>query len=277
MGEVYRARDIRLDRTVAIKVLTGALAADSESRQRFEQEARAIAALNDPHICTSTTSAATESSTTWCSSISKGRRSRTGCADRRGFRSMKRSRWRSRSASARPRAPSRHRPSRSEAGQRDAGASRRGRLVGLTRREAARLRTGRAHDPSGSRDASLEATIAPSMMATRPPTATASSAFSGTLQTWRPNSSMATRATTAPTSSPSAASSTRCSRDARRSRAPPPHGDCRDREQRAAANRRASIGASASRPRAEALPREGSRAAVAEHRRCHGRAPLDCQ
>jgi serine/threonine protein kinase/Tol biopolymer transport system component len=52
MGEVYRAHDTRLDRTVAIKVLTGALAADSESRQRFEQEARAIAALNDPHICT---------------------------------------------------------------------------------------------------------------------------------------------------------------------------------------------------------------------------------
>jgi Tol biopolymer transport system component/tRNA A-37 threonylcarbamoyl transferase component Bud32 len=52
MGEVYRARDTRLDRTVAIKVLTGALAADSESRRRFEDEARAIAALNDPHICT---------------------------------------------------------------------------------------------------------------------------------------------------------------------------------------------------------------------------------
>src|SRR5262245_61363075 len=52
MGEVYRARDTRLDRTVAVKVLTGALAADSESRLRFEQEARAIAALNDPHICT---------------------------------------------------------------------------------------------------------------------------------------------------------------------------------------------------------------------------------
>ena len=52
MGEVYRARDTRLDRTVAIKVLPGALAADSESRQRFEQEARVIAALNDPHICT---------------------------------------------------------------------------------------------------------------------------------------------------------------------------------------------------------------------------------
>src|SRR5687768_8837839 len=52
MGEVYRARDIRLDRTVAIKVLTGSLAADSDARQRFEHEARAIAALNDPHICT---------------------------------------------------------------------------------------------------------------------------------------------------------------------------------------------------------------------------------
>src|SRR5437868_2821412 len=52
MGEVYRARDTRLDRTVAIKVLTGGLATDPESRQRFEEEARAIAALNDPHICT---------------------------------------------------------------------------------------------------------------------------------------------------------------------------------------------------------------------------------
>src|SRR3954467_1133993 len=52
MGAVYRARDTRLDRTVAIKVLTGALAADPEFHQRLEAEARAIAALNDPHICT---------------------------------------------------------------------------------------------------------------------------------------------------------------------------------------------------------------------------------
>src|SRR5258705_2660810 len=52
MGEVYRARDTRLDRTVAIKVLAAALVADAESRRRFQHEARALAALNDPRICT---------------------------------------------------------------------------------------------------------------------------------------------------------------------------------------------------------------------------------
>ena len=51
MGEVYRARDSRLDRTVAIKVLLAHLAANPELRQRFEREARAVAALNHPHIC----------------------------------------------------------------------------------------------------------------------------------------------------------------------------------------------------------------------------------
>jgi len=52
MGEVYRARDTRLDRLVAIKVLATDLAADPQLRERFEREARAIAALNHPHICT---------------------------------------------------------------------------------------------------------------------------------------------------------------------------------------------------------------------------------
>ena len=52
MGEVYRARDPRLDRTVALKVLPGDLAGDAERRQRFEREARAASRLNHPHICT---------------------------------------------------------------------------------------------------------------------------------------------------------------------------------------------------------------------------------
>jgi eukaryotic-like serine/threonine-protein kinase len=51
MGEVYRARDTRLDRTVAVKILPQALAATGESRERFEREARAISRLNHPHIC----------------------------------------------------------------------------------------------------------------------------------------------------------------------------------------------------------------------------------
>jgi Tol biopolymer transport system component len=50
MGEVYRAHDSRLDRTVAIKVLPASLSADSDRMQRFAQEARAAAALNHPNI-----------------------------------------------------------------------------------------------------------------------------------------------------------------------------------------------------------------------------------
>src|SRR5215472_4894883 len=51
MGEVYRARDTRLDRIIAIKVLPAHLADRPALRERFEREAKTIASLNHPHIC----------------------------------------------------------------------------------------------------------------------------------------------------------------------------------------------------------------------------------
>jgi eukaryotic-like serine/threonine-protein kinase len=51
MGEVYRARDTRLDRTVAIKILPAHLSSDPVPKQRFEREAKAISSLNHPNIC----------------------------------------------------------------------------------------------------------------------------------------------------------------------------------------------------------------------------------
>jgi serine/threonine protein kinase len=51
MGEVYKAIDTRLDRTVAVKVLPEYVAADPDLKQRFEREAKTLAALSHPHIC----------------------------------------------------------------------------------------------------------------------------------------------------------------------------------------------------------------------------------
>src|SRR5678810_1216430 len=52
MGEVYRARDTRLGRDVAIKVLPQHLSSNSEVRARFEREAKTVSSLNHPNICT---------------------------------------------------------------------------------------------------------------------------------------------------------------------------------------------------------------------------------
>jgi len=54
-GEVYRAKDTRLDRTVAIKILPAQFSADPVRKQRFEREAKTISRLNHPHIACSTT------------------------------------------------------------------------------------------------------------------------------------------------------------------------------------------------------------------------------
>src|SRR6266498_2430151 len=51
MGEVYKAKDTRLERTVAIKVLPSHLSSSEEVRQRFEREAKTISSLSHPHIC----------------------------------------------------------------------------------------------------------------------------------------------------------------------------------------------------------------------------------
>src|SRR5687767_4900809 len=51
MGEVYRARDTRLDRTVAIKVLAAAVDTEPGALERFNREARAVSQLDHPHIC----------------------------------------------------------------------------------------------------------------------------------------------------------------------------------------------------------------------------------
>src|SRR5690348_12781408 len=51
MGEVYRARDMRLERTVAIKILPAQFCSDPIYKQRFEREAKTISNLNHPHIC----------------------------------------------------------------------------------------------------------------------------------------------------------------------------------------------------------------------------------
>lgn len=77
MGEVYKAKDTRLERIVAIKVLPEHLAQDPEGKQRFEREAKAISQLNHPHICTLFDIGATTASISSSWNISRAKRLRS--------------------------------------------------------------------------------------------------------------------------------------------------------------------------------------------------------
>src|SRR5262245_49970462 len=96
MGEVYRARDTKLDRDVAIKVLPELFIADPERVARFQREAKTLAALNHPHIGGITVSKMVVESMRWCWSWWKARRWQTGSPKDR-FHSTRRCRLPARS------------------------------------------------------------------------------------------------------------------------------------------------------------------------------------
>ena len=138
MGEVYKARDTRLDRAVAIKLLPADVVERPDRRARFETEARAISSLSHPHICTLFDVGDEDGRPFLVMEYLEGetlddRLTRGAVAGGRGLALRRADRRR-----ARPCPRCAHRPSRSEAEQRDAHG------VG---REAARLRS-RASGPS---------------------------------------------------------------------------------------------------------------------------------
>ena len=102
MGEVYKAKDTRLGRDVAVKVLPATLSSSAELRQRLEREAKTISALSHPHICALLRRRQSRTApTTWSWSISRARRSPTGsararCPSRQALRIANRDRRRAR-------------------------------------------------------------------------------------------------------------------------------------------------------------------------------------
>ena len=170
MGEVYRARDTRLNRIVAIKVIVGREAANSAMRERFEREARAIALLSHANICTLHDIGHHEGTDFLVMEYSggrdAGRAAQERCvAARPGADDGDRD-----GVGARRGASRRHRASRSEAGQRHAHEG---------WRQAARLRVGQA---SGLALAGAGV----SMLSTTAPALTAQGTILGTLQYMAP-------------------------------------------------------------------------------------------
>ena len=220
MGEVYNARDTRLDRTVAIKVLPDSLAGDPQFRERFDREARAISQLDaSPHLHARTTSARRT-----------GRRSSS-------WSTSKAIPWHTASRTARCRpirrsgSPSRS-PSALDAAHR-AGIVHRdlkpGNII-LTKsgRQAARLRAGEKH--SGRRQRRTQ-----SILPTAPASLTGMERFSARSSTWRLSSSKGRTRTRERTSSRSAQCSTNCSRAGRLRRQDEREPDRRDPQGRTAA------------------------------------------
>ena len=192
MGEVYKARDTRLDRHVAIKVLSPDAATDPRGRARFAHEARAIARLSHPRICALHEWATRTGSTSSSWSISKAKRWRRGCAKGR-CRSTQALRTAVEIAEALAAAHAQgivHRDLKPGNVMLTAGGAK------LLDFGLARLR---APAVSGLPPASR------ALPAARQPKASSP----GRCRTWRPNSSKETRSTRAPTSSRLARSSTR--------------------------------------------------------------------
>ena len=110
MGEVYRARDTRLGREVAIKVLPSHLSSSPESRQRFEREAKTISALSHPHICALYDVGNQDGVEYLVMEYLKGGRDAGAAPGERAAASRPDTVWNGDRRGARPRAPSRDRP-----------------------------------------------------------------------------------------------------------------------------------------------------------------------